>query len=136
MIAIVITPEQSASIQRLIEASVQTGDADSQEAASRTGGLPVYADLGGVLVLGFDGVVFHFDPESDKVVKVDDDRWVAFALAKASKKFAELSNLQLERPAGAVTCSQCGGRGVVLSDVDCGKCFGVGWLMPSDPVTG
>ena len=88
----------------------------------------MYADLGGVLVITADGEVLRFDPEADGVSVVDDEQWRRLALARASRRFSELSGLKPSRPSLATTCSQCDGQGIILGGVECGNCFGVGWL--------
>jgi DnaJ-class molecular chaperone len=89
----------------------------------------VYADLGGVLVVNADGEILRFDPETDKVSIVDDEGWRALALCRASRRSPELSQLKPPRPAKSVECPQCGGEGSVFGGIECGKCFGLGWLQ-------
>jgi hypothetical protein len=92
----------------------------------------VYADLGGVLAITADGEVFRFDPEADEVSVIDDERWRKVALARASRRFPELSGLKPSRPLLSTTCPQCDGQGIILGDIECGNCFGVGWLETRD----
>ena len=127
-----IDPEVSESIRRLSKsAAVSEPDESSREAAARTGGVPVYADLGGVLVVAPDGAVLRFDPEADEVSVVNDERWRMLALQSGAQKFSELESLRPRRPLSAVVCQLCSGSGVVAVDIRCGECFGLGWVAPS-----
>jgi hypothetical protein len=110
------------------EAAREESVSELRDAALRTGGVPVYADLGGVLAITAEGEVLRFDPEADEVSVVNDERWRALALARAAHKFSELSQLKPLRPSSSTTCQQCGGQGVILGGVECGTCFGLGWL--------
>jgi hypothetical protein len=112
------------------EAAVGASPSVDRDAAARTGGVPVYADMGGVLVIMPDCSVLYYNPETDRVNPVD-DCWRVVALVKAAKKFRELQQLRPVRPDNAVTCAQCGGEGVVLGRLDCGVCFGTGWTLSS-----
>jgi hypothetical protein len=63
----------SATIRRLAnELESSSYSADERQAAQRTGGVPVYADLGGVLSVTPDIRVLRFDPEQDSVDVVND----------------------------------------------------------------
>ena len=115
------------AIERLArEAASPAGPEVTREAARRTGGVPVHADLGGVLVVAVDGSVLHYDPETD-TVSAADERWRSLARAKAARLFPELRSLAPQRPFGSVACDQCGGSGEILGGMDCGACLGVGW---------
>ncbi|SRR5690606_14620060 len=124
-----IAPEVAAAIRRLsAEAARSETTSELRDSASRTGGVPVYADLGGVLAITAGGEVVRFEPETDEVFVVDDERWRTLAFARASRRFPELSSLKPSRPSLSTTCPQCGGQGIILGGVECGNCFGVGWL--------
>jgi hypothetical protein len=125
-----IEASTAAVIRRLsMETMRNDARAEVRDAAHRTGGLPVYADLGGVLVLTGDGEILRFDPETDRVTLVDGEGWRALAFARASRLSSELSHLKPTRPVEAMNCPQCGGAGSVFDGVECGKCFGLGWLQ-------
>lgn len=125
-----VAPELAAAIRRLSHEAVRKeATSELRSAAQRTGGVPVYADLGGVLVVMADGGVLRFDPEAEGVSVVDDERWRTLALARASRRFPELSDLCPSRPLASTTCPQCNGEGVILGGLECGNCFGVGWLV-------
>jgi len=98
-----------------------------REAAVRTGGVPVYADMGGVLVVAPDGSTLHYEPASRKIDAFVEERWRLLALVRAARKYPELSELRPARPETARSCRQCGGTGLVVGQVDCGVCDGTGW---------
>jgi hypothetical protein len=126
--------ELARTIERLSsEVAAAAAAPEVREAAARTSGVPVHADLGAVLVLATDGTVLRYDPDAGEVRALggtpDDDRWRLLALVKAAKQFPELSHLRPDRPDDAVPCGQCGGRGVMLEALDCGACAGTGWIQ-------
>jgi hypothetical protein len=129
-----ITRDESSFIQQLAErASTHEDDPDLRQAAARTGGLPVYADLGGVLVLTPAGTVLRYDPETGRSTDESESRWKALALTRAARRFSQLAALRPPRPdRGAVICPQCDGAGEVLGNVDCGVCFGRGWIFSDE----
>lgn len=110
------------------EAAQGSGASDLKDAALKTGGVPVYADVGGVLVIGRDANVQRYDPETEKVQEVREEEWRVLALVKAAKKHPELKALMPARPPTARICPQCGGQGHILNTLDCGACMGTGWL--------
>lgn len=119
----------AAAIGSLSELAAASGpNAEWRDAARRTNGAPVYADLCGVLVVMADGSVARFDPEMDGVAEVHDEAWIAVALCRASQRYPELESLLPARPLSAVTFPQCDGAGIVLDSLDCGKCFSLGWV--------
>jgi hypothetical protein len=100
---------------------------DVRAAAKLTGGVPVYADIGGILIVLTDGRVVHFDPDTHIVTPVTDTKWRRVALANAARKFPELATLLPARPTDARSCTVCGGTGVLLG-ANCGSCSGLGWV--------
>jgi hypothetical protein len=129
-----ITPNDSSWIQQLaIRASAEEDDPELREAAAQTGGLPVYTDIGGVLVLMPTGTVVRYDPESAISTDEHSAGWKVLALTRAARKFPQLAALCPPRPDRAVTCAQCDGSGVLQGNVDCGTCFGTGWISGSGP---
>jgi hypothetical protein len=128
------SPDLAEVISRLSkEAAVGASLSETRDAAARTGGVPVHTDLGGVLVVAPDGSVLHYNPESCTVNVVLERGWRVLALVKAAAKFPELRGLRPARPSTAVTCTLCGGHGVILGGADCGLCFGSGWTVDSSP---
>jgi hypothetical protein len=116
------------TISKLSQQVALTGAHELSQAAAATGGLPVHADAGGVLVIDRAGSVLHYDPDAGTALQVTDVRWQTLALSKAARMFPELESLRPLRPSAAVDCPQCGGSGVVLGTTDCGRCFTTGWI--------
>jgi len=116
-------------IRRLTEEARRSGRWDwEREAAARTGGLPVYATMGGILVIRPDGTVVWMLDDSGTVEEVREEGWRLVALTHAVQKYPELKSLAPVRPAGATECKACGGRGwVLLESVVCGDCSSTGW---------
>ncbi len=111
-----------------------------REYARRFDALPVWADMGGVLLLRPDGEILTVDDE-ERVRPEAHRGWRLLALVSAAEFFPELRPLLPPRPADAVPCSGCGGRGVERWRVEgmrgitpCGRCWGLGWL--ADDLTG
>jgi hypothetical protein len=100
----------------------------AREAAEKTGGVPVYSDVGGTLVVTATGEVLEFDSDTGVAETVADPRWRLAALARGARSFGELAAFAPVRPTTASTCPACGGRGIVLESLDCGTCMGLGWL--------
>ena len=91
-----------------------------RDMAVRFGGLGVYGDIGGALVVRPDGSVLSFGWDDDEAAEPSPG-WRVIALAAASYRHPELAALAPERPPTARPCWKCGGPGS-----EC--CFGMGWL--------
>jgi hypothetical protein len=123
--------ESVAEVVVRLSRDAKTVGADLMRAAAReTGGLPVWRDMGGILVLMPTIEVVQYDPDTRTSLPVNDPTWRRVALVKAALSHPELESLLPEKPAAAVTCHQCGGSGRLFDSVDCGQCMGVGWLEP------
>jgi len=119
----------AAAVRRLsAEAAADTSDPGTREVLKRTGGVPVYQDMGGVLIVTPSGQVLAYDPESGAVVEPE-PRWERLALVRAARRFPELEGLMPERPETSVECHACGGSGAKMG-LPCGVCFGTGWTLP------
>jgi hypothetical protein len=121
----------SMAIRRLGREAQVSGSDVVREAARRTGGLPVWSDMGGVLVLMPTTEVVQYDPETGTSAPVHDLRWIHVSLVKAARSHAELVSLAPARPADAVECTQCGGSGRLFDTLDCSQCMGAGWSVPT-----
>jgi hypothetical protein len=58
--------------------------------------LPVYADIGGVLLLGAKVTVLVYDPETGIATRTDDAAWRTAALVRAAQPDPELASLMLD----------------------------------------
>jgi uncharacterized protein (TIGR02996 family) len=110
-----------------------------RELARRHDALPIYADMGGVMLLTPDGEVLGIGHDDERPQPEIDQGWRLIGLASAAEFFPELRPLLPPRPCTAMPCPQCEGNGVKRYPVEvgrgistCGKCWGMGWL-PSKP---
>lgn len=120
----------SAVIERLIEECLRSSADSVGKAVRAHRALPVYADMDGSLFLKPNGEVWCQHGESiDSALKLEESpHWCLVARLAAAERFPELAELVPIRPAGAMDCSDCEGRGRVLNDlVRCGVCYGLGW---------
>jgi hypothetical protein len=120
----------SVIIERLIEEYLRNSADSVRESARAHRALPVYADIDGSLFLKPNGEVWFQAGESvGSALKLEESpHWCLVARLAAAERFPELAELVPIRPAGAVDCSDCEGRGRVLNDlVRCGVCYGLGW---------
>jgi hypothetical protein len=123
-----MNPKISALLERLsTEAVLSALDGSVREAAAATGGLPIYNDIGGFLVLMPSGAVVHYDPDRKIVMPVTDARMLKATFVRAARANEGLRELLPVRPAGAITCEQCAGSGFVREKLACGTCMGTGW---------
>jgi hypothetical protein len=100
--------------------------------------LPVYIDWTAFYGLGVDGeiVVVPTEEEGDAQPELD-ERLRRMAIFRGSKKYPVLKQLVPERPAGALDCSYCEGRGQidipgVEADTIVCYCGGLGWLTQEE----
>ncbi|NTX11175.1 hypothetical protein HUA76_10280 [Myxococcus sp. CA056] len=106
-----------------------TEPADQRELARELGGLPLYADMGGLVVLRPDGTVLTYDWEDSKS-EATDDVWKVVALTTSREKYPRLRELLPERTVSALDCAACTGTGSILRTATCWKCLGLGWHEP------
>jgi uncharacterized protein (TIGR02996 family) len=110
-----------------------------RELARRCAALPIYADMGGTILLRPDGEILVVDDE-EELQPLTHRGWRLIGLASAAEFFPELRPLLPPRPFSANSCPQCGGEGVERWWVQgkkgitpCGKCWGQGWLPTRPP---
>jgi len=109
-----------------VKVALEHSSATWRDVAHRTGGLPVYQDMGGLLFLAGDGDVFGYDVAQGGWAPVTDG-WRGAALRHAARLYQELAHLAPVRPPAAQDCSACAGSGTVVG-VECARCFGAGWI--------
>lgn len=115
-------------IAELSKDIVERGQSPSwREAARATGGVPVYEDMSGILVIAADGEILFYDTEAESTKPVTGE-FRRVAEAHASRLYAELADMAPVRPTTARECSLCGGNGVREGHTICGQCWGVGWV--------
>jgi hypothetical protein len=112
-----------------------------RELACRFEALPVYADLGGALLLRPDGEILVVAWEDEEKAVPADQRWTGLGRAAAAEFFPELRTVLPPRPAAAAACEACRGAGLERWWIGaskgvtfCGRCFGLGWTSPAAAV--
>ncbi|HET9472470.1 MAG TPA: hypothetical protein VFO82_01170 [Steroidobacteraceae bacterium] len=117
-----------AALERLaLEAAVHGRGAPHREIARATGGLPVYADLGGGLAVKSNGKVVGYSWESREVQEAGAD-WSRLAIARLVREHPAFAELLPERPDDAENCAACSGTGIMMANFDCGHCLALGWV--------
>jgi hypothetical protein len=115
-------------IARLSQKVVQESTSPSwRDAAGATGGVPVYEDMGGILLVAADGETLFYDTEAKTIHPVT-DKWRIVALVRASRLYSELADLAPAKPEGARACGVCGGTGITYANAICGECWSAGWV--------
>ena len=95
-----------ALVRNLSEAASHSAPSEAErDAAKHTGGVPVSAQFGGVLVLRPDGTVTLYDPETRTLSEPEPQWWTA-ARVKAARRFPELAGILPAKPMNAVQCPQ------------------------------
>ncbi|AMV23875.1 hypothetical protein VT84_05640 [Gemmata sp. SH-PL17] len=93
--------------------------------------LPVYADMGGTLLVAADGEVYCLDHDSIEVRREHDPGWQLLARTAVAEIAPELRVLLPDRPPSAPDCAVCSGSGHIQATPThrcwCGTCWGLGW---------
>jgi hypothetical protein len=104
--------------------------------------LPVYVGWTAFYGLRVDGeiVVVPTEEDGDPEPEVD-ERLRRMAIFRGAKKYPDLKPLVPERPAGALDCSYCEGRGQIdISGVEADTivcyCGGLAWLTQEEVLAG
>lgn len=119
------------TIDRLIERWLQTPAPELEEIVRSSRALPVYADLGGTLLLRTDGEILSLPHDASSATVETASSWKLAALVAAVEKHPELAFLLPARPSEASDCSDCSGRGRITigtSQARCAQCCGLGWV--------
>jgi hypothetical protein len=93
------------AVRLLTEVANQSSSPDEREAIAARGGLPVYSDMGGVLVVLDDASVLEYSPETG-TVRSPEELWRVLALAQAARKHPSLAALMPVKPE-FVRCVSC-----------------------------
>jgi len=96
--------------------------------------LPLWSDWFESFGIQSDGSIRKFSAdgehsEYDGLRPVENQLQFIGCLVKGLKLYPQLRSAVPQRPKNAVTCHECGGSGVIGSNVIC-KCGGIGWLYP------
>lgn len=106
------------------------------QVAAKAKAIPVYADIGGALLLDSMGRILSVSTNepwnaSTEVEEETDENWRAVALVSAAERYPSLQFLRPLRPSTAIDCPACGGSGRVLiaaAQARCGRCWSRGWI--------
>jgi hypothetical protein len=134
-----MNPRLAEEIRALLEQTVAGLPVDAatalcKEVALATGGLPVYADIGGALAITPEGEIRLHDHETKELSASVDAKWRRVALTHAAEKYPSLADLRPVKPADAIGCPQCDGTGRLLNNrLRCAACVGTGWLYRESP---
>ena len=105
-------------------------DASLTELVRRLQAWPVYADMGGSLLIGVDGQVYGLDHSNMEDGPERDPKWRLQAWVAAAERVPELRAVLPTRSDGVPDCPFCGGAGkitVAKYPLWCGNCSGLGW---------
>jgi hypothetical protein len=122
---------------RVAAAVRELGTTGPEIAGREHGAIPLWADMGGAVLLRPDGTVLEFewdDPSEHDPRKVDHPTWPV-ALVTGAERYPWLASVLLPiRPSNAVECPDCEGKGRRIYDgpnrrgtVYCATCNALGW---------
>ena len=115
-------------VRELVRSAASSLGTDPWHAAAlRTGGLPVYCDIGGCLVITPDGDILEYAFEGEIVTPVTDQQSMRLACAAAAEKYEMLATLM---PKDGRVCPSCSGTGRLgQTQMRCGVCAGIGLVV-------
>lgn len=123
-----LPPPLAALVQAAFDARSPENDVPARY-ARRHGGIPLYGDMGGVLLLRPDGTIWEILLDADVATPVTADQR-AHALATGIRRYPWLAELLPKIPAGATLCTDCHGEGELQLGTArpfCGGCHALGW---------
>ena len=125
-------------IEARIHEHINKPDAHFRVLAQRLEALPIYADMGGNILIRPDGELLFVSIDEDEdnpgvVTSLIEPKWRTIALVVGSEKYPELRELLPSRPLNAQDCQHCGGRGRIdplpeIKGILCGYCDALGWI--------
>jgi hypothetical protein len=121
-----ITPTTSRRIEEAIAALAPETVGDINLEGTRYQALPLFGTLGEVWLLRADGSLWRADSESDQPLEPLPEDLHTAALVAGAERYSWLADLLPVRPAGAVDCTSCRGRGW-LGPYFCDGCGALGW---------
>jgi hypothetical protein len=109
-------------------------DGRSHELGRLHEALPLYADVGGMVLLRSDGTFIEVAWGSETAPYEPKPHFVRIALVAGSERYPWLKDLLPSRPQSAVSCADCSGTGRIsrsteFGDLDtfCHCCEALGW---------
>ncbi len=96
---------------------------------TRYGALPLFGTLGAVWLLRPDGSLWRADSDAGLALEPLPEELRMIALVEGTERYPWLGELLPRRPVGAVSCSDCGGRGRLGPGgvTFCKSCNALGW---------
>ena len=97
-------------------------------------GLPVFGTIGEVWLLRADGSLWRVDSDFGVPLAPLPERLRTMALVAGTERYPWLQEMLPSRPAAAVDCNVCQGRGRIRPSSDagaglfCDSCAALGWL--------
>ena len=129
-----VQPEISARIAAAVQ---QLGSETwPDQAGLEHGAIPLWADIGGAILLRPDGTVLEleWDQPSERVPReLEAPSW-SLALVAGAERYPWLADLLPQRPTDATSCPDCEGKGRRRYNepqpgglIYCATCDGLGW---------
>jgi len=129
-----VLPERIAEQIRAIVASTPTVGGHIDNEAAKYGGVAVMGTIGAVWLLRPDGTIWEVDDDFGRPLVPVPPEWHHAAVACGAERYPWLADLVPPRPADAIPCSTCHGRGKLRTaarpneaGVLCPQCYARGW---------
>lgn len=130
-----IPPPIAARIEAEIAKLTPKGGYHVDDEGIRYRGLPLMGTIGAVWLLRADGSLWTVDSDFGNPFQPLPDDWHTCAIVAGTRRYPWLEQLLPSRPAGAVDCADCGGRGMIGDVVPCHGCGALGWRPAPDAPT-
>jgi len=126
--------------QRIREAIGKSGGSAIDEEAHRHDAVALMGTIGSIWMLRADGTLWDADGDFGKPLGPLPEQLRTTALVAGAQRFPWLAELLPSRPADALDCSVCAGRGVIVPlnampgslGIFCPNCEALGWVSPSN----
>jgi hypothetical protein len=127
-----VLPEHVAERIRSLVASTPTSGGHVDSEAAKYGGIAVMGTLGATWLLRPDGTLWDVDDEWGRPIAPLSPEWHHAALLSGAERHPWLAELIPPRPADALPCATCNGRGRLGGGggVFCPTCHARGWYPP------
>lgn len=136
MAAVVLSEQIAERIRSIVASTPKQGGHIDNEAA-RYGGVAVMGTIGAVWLLRPDGTLWEVDDDFGRPLVPLPAEWHHAALSCGAERYPWLAELVPPRPADALSCPTCDGRGRIGvrgssegQGAFCPQCRARGWLPP------
>ena len=117
-----------------VETQVSVGPEFPRPGSVAHGGITLYADIGGAIILRPSGDFVCVDLAGGRIGEEVDEGWRTIALVAGALDHPVLRELLPKKPREANDCDQCDGTGRITLGLQercalafCGQCKGLGW---------